>query len=480
MLPLNPVDELADSAARDAVCTQLDDTLFVEAGAGTGKTAVLVERIVALVTVDGASGPIAMRAVAAITFAEKAAAELRDRVRRRLEQRAQLAEPGSDERERCLVALDELDAAAICTLHAFAQRILTQFPIEAGLPPRIAVRDEISSRVAFETRWRELVDELLDEPELEQPILFMLAAGVKLDHLRAVAEVLDDNWDLLDRVTETAPLPALEVDAWLRALDEVCALAGDCASGDDKLVLRLGDLGEYGARIRNAFDDVERVQLLKAAKPSFSVRATGRKPNWSDIATVRERVGRLGEQRDVIVNRVLEGAIRLVVAALARATASAVAARRVEGELEFHDLLVLARSLLRDPLHGARARNRLRQKYRVVLVDEFQDTDPIQVDLAALLASPAADDAGRPWYEMAVDPGRLFFVGDPKQSIYRFRRADIGTFLTAAEHYADPAPVYLTCNFRTTPDVLAWVNTVFAELIRPVPGSQPEYRPLDP
>ena len=80
---------------------------------------------------------------------------------------------------------------------------------------------------------------------------------------------------------------------------------------------------------------------------------------------------------------------------------------------------------------------------------------------------------------MTVDPGRLFFVGDPKQSIYRFRRADIATFLAAQDRFADPAPLFLTCNFRTAPAVLAWINHVFAELIQAFPASQPEYRPLD-
>ncbi len=463
MSQLTLFDKPGDQPARDEIATRLDATLFVEAGAGTGKTAALVARVVALVEAG-----VPVDAIAAITFTEKAAAELRDRIRAELDRRG------------LTDALAGLDGAAICTLHAFAQRILTQFPIEAGLPPRLVVRDEISSRVAFETRWRELVDEMLDDPALEQPILLMLAAGVRLDHLRAVSEVLDDNWDLLDRITEPTPLPTLDVAGWLAELDAVCAQAGDCRLDDDKLLARLGELETYGARLRAAFDDIERVQLLKAPKPSFSAGNTGRKGNWPDIAALREQIARLGERRDQIVNAVLEGAIRHVVAALGRGTARTVAERRVAGELEFHDLLVLARALLRDSVHGARARGRLRERYRVLLVDEFQDTDPIQADLAALLATPpAGDDNECPWFDMPVDPGRLFFVGDPKQSIYRFRRADIGTFLAAAEHYADPAPLYLTCNFRTTPDVLGWVNAVFAELIQPTPGSQPAYRPLD-
>ena len=93
--------------------------------------------------------------------------------------------------------------------------------------------------------------------------------------------------------------------------------------------------------------------------------------------------------------------------------------------------------LLRDPQHGPTARRRLGQRYQRLLIDEFQDTDPIQVDLAVMLASVVADDGDTDWKEATVDPGRLFFVGDPKQSIYRFRRADIATFLQARDTFVD-------------------------------------------
>ena len=454
--------EPGDEPARETIRTDLDATLFVEAGAGTGKTTVLVDRVVALVR----SG-VPMRNIAAITFTDKAASELRDRVRTDLEN------DGATE------ALAELDAAAICTLHAFAQRILTDFPIEAGLPPRIDVRDEVSSRVAFEDRWRTFVEELLEEPELEQAMLVMLAANVRLEQLRAVAEVLDDNWDLLERIGAPPDIPPLAISDWLADLHAVCAERTHCRDDGDRLVVRLDELAEYGARLREAIDDIERIHLLRAPKPSFATKSCGRRENWPDVNAVRDRIAELGERREAIVGAVLDGAIRRVVTALARCTERSVAERRGLGELEFHDLLVLARTLLRDPVHGARARERLRARYRRILLDEFQDTDPIQMELAALLGSPDPADGARPWTDMTVEPGRLFFVGDPKQSIYRFRRADIATFLGAEERFAPHGPVLLTENFRSVPLVLGWINAVFGELIQPYPASQPEYRPLD-
>src|SRR5262249_17731592 len=145
-----------DALATERIRTALDETLFVEAGAGSGKTRALVDRVLALVTVAGEP----LSAIAAITFTEKAAAELRDRIRSQLEARLR---PAADEADqagraarvdddptvlRCRVALDDLDSAAIGTLHSFAQRILSEHPVEAGLPPHVEVLDEVASMVA--------------------------------------------------------------------------------------------------------------------------------------------------------------------------------------------------------------------------------------------------------------------------------------------------------------------------------------------
>jgi ATP-dependent exoDNAse (exonuclease V) beta subunit len=457
-----------DEAARDAIRADLDDTLFVEAGAGTGKTAALVDRVVALVR----SG-VRMRGIGAITFTEKAAAELRYRVRAALELHA-----ASD--ARCADALDELDAAAICTLHAFAQRLLTEFPVEAGLPPRIEVRDEIASAVAFDARWERFVDQMLDDPAHQDAVVLGLAAGVKFTQLRAVAEAFAGNWDLLERVPAAPPLPDVEIDGWIADLEALCKERDRCVANDDKMVARLDEFSAYAEKLRGARDTADRVELLRREQPSFRVGTVGRKGNWrGDLAELRDCIVRLADRRTHILGEVANAVIRHHAVAIAGFTRQDVEERRAAGELEFHDLLVLARLLLRDSEHGPAARQRLARRYQRLLVDEFQDTDPIQVDLAVLLASSLAEDAERSWSDASIDPGRLFFVGDPKQSIYRFRRADIATFLRARDTFV-PSPLLLTRNFRTTAPVLDWINHVFDDLIRAFPGSQPEYHALEP
>ena len=164
-------------------------------------------------------------------------------------------------------------------------------------------------------------------------------------------------------------------------------------------------------------------------------------------------------------------------------------ARQREGQLEFHDLLVLARALLRDPDHGPAVRATLHERYDRLLLDEFQDTDPIQIELAVRIAAadPRRAAAGTErWDRVDVAPGHLFVVGDPKQSIYRFRRADIATFLRAAERFGPEGGgvVELTANFRTVSPIIDWVNHTFAALMGEgddvaLPhGSQPDYLPL--
>jgi ATP-dependent helicase/nuclease subunit A len=139
-----------DQEARDRLLHDLDRTFFVEAGAGTGKTTTLVGRIENLI----ATGRVTLDRLAAITFTEAAASELRDRVRERLE-RGSVEREDAEERARCRQAAGEIDLAAISTIHAFAGGLLRAFPLEAGLPPSLRMLDKIEQGMRFEERFRE-------------------------------------------------------------------------------------------------------------------------------------------------------------------------------------------------------------------------------------------------------------------------------------------------------------------------------------
>lgn len=459
-----------DQAARDQITGSLDETLFVEAGAGSGKTSALVSRVVELVL----SG-VELRHIAAITFTDKAALELRDRTRRRLEEVGAAADDPTIA-QRCQVALDQVDAAAVSTLHAFAQRILSEHPVEAGLPPSIEVLDEISSQVAFDQRWRGFLDELIDEPAQADLLLLADTLGVKLDdHLRDVANAFLDNWDLV--ATHVGEAPALgrpRVDSILDIISSVLDMASGCRDPADKLLAWLPGLEEWGRRLEGTDDWLDLVTVLKSPPGG---RLNGSSKNWDDIAAVKAAIAAAKEAAESEIARLADQTIRSLADVIGRFTLDHVEERRTSGRLEFHDLLVFARQVLRDPTHGPTVRRHLGTRYQRLLLDEFQDTDPIQIELAVLIASDDPDAGTKPWSEIDVSPGRLFFVGDPKQSIYRFRRADVSLFLEASAAFSDE-PVQLDTNFRTVAPIIEWINGVFGALIAYEPGRQPAYQPL--
>ena len=467
-----------DEEARRAVRHDLGATLFVEAGAGSGKTTALVERVVALVIDD----QVPIREIAAITFTEKAAAELRSRLRQRFAEEASNAErEAASAAEHALV---DLDGAAISTLHAFAQRILGEHPVEAGLPPGVEVLDEISSSVAFDQWWADTVDEMLDDPTLERTILLGDAVGITPARLRDVASALHDNWDLVAARLGADPPdpPPVDLDPLVDELAELTDARKGCADPDDRMVRRLDELAALVDAVRSTSDEAERLALLDPrVAPSMRVSTTGRAQNWEDggvaLGELRDRIVAVGARRDEIRQEVVEACLERWATRLGREVITAAEARRRNGRLEFHDLLVLAREMLRHPEHGAEVRASLGARYRRLLLDEFQDTDPIQIELAVLVASDDPEAGRLDWSEVPVAPGRLFFVGDPKQSIYRFRRADIALFLRARSVFG-AQPHRLTRNFRSTAPVIEWVNRVFGRLITPVPDSQPEYQAL--
>lgn len=471
----------ADEAERIRIRTDRSSTLFVEAGAGSGKTRALVDRVEALVLQDR----IGMESIAAITFTEKAAAELRDRIRQRFEEAARAAADDPERHALATAALAELDGAAVGTLHSFAQRILNEHPVEAGLPPGVEVLDEIGSQVEFEAQWHQFLDELLDDPAMGRSILALEAAGVRLDTLRQLALQMTDNWDLvaerLDR--DAPPPPAFDLASLLARFDEVIALREHCTDEDDVLLRKFTFLHESKARLAAGIDETDRMAIATAmgekgeSGMKIGPGSGGKGANWAiPVGDVKEEIKQLARDCDAAVRHVTQGALAHIAAKLGDFVVAMAEERQETGRLEFHDLLVHARRVLRSPDHGAEVRHQLREPYVRLLLDEFQDTDPIQIELAALIAATEGDVDGKEWSDLDVEPGRLFLVGDPKQSIYRFRRADIGVYLKARDRF--PGGPSLTVNFRTVAPAIEWINDVFSVLIQPKENSQPEYAAL--
>jgi ATP-dependent helicase/nuclease subunit A len=466
-----------DHAARHRVRSDLATTLFVEAGAGAGKTTALVDRVVNLVE----AGDI-ITGIAAITFTEKAAAELRSRARERLAERSS---------PRSVQALADLDQAPIGTLHAFARRILNDFPIEAGLPPGFGVLDELESNLRFDDEWSELLDQLLAEAD---PAGGIVEGGTTLvdlcmfenfgieSGLRKVASDFRYNWDLVEAHVERESPAALVIN-FDRVLGLVRELAAHSTPPDDKQA-------EYTANIADAAAQLERTdqlasqlsQLALIEKLATTASKGGNKAKWKHFGGV-EALDALRTCHDGLAELVHAhlDAVRsyrkyLAGAICGRFVLDGVRSRVSAGLLDFHDLLVHARQLLAS---NAAVRRSLHERYPRILLDEFQDTDPIQLEIAVRLsAAPDDPDQLGDWRKLVPLPGRLFIVGDPKQSIYRFRRADIGQYLQAATQVRADT-VRLTANFRSTGAVIDFTNAVFEHVIIEQSDTQPAFQHLD-
>jgi ATP-dependent exoDNAse (exonuclease V) beta subunit len=451
--------------ARRAVREDLRASLFVEAGAGTGKTSALIDRIVALV-----AGGTPIDRIVAITFTEKAAAELKDRVRAALEE--MVAEEAASDRAR--QALQSLDRAQISTIHAFGLSLMKTFAAEALTDPAFVVQDEIRAERRFDDRWRSYLTELGRDPAATAAIDRILGLGLTSRLLQVLAVEMAKIPGLADDMLahgagpEPAPWPDIAA-----IVESLAALPSDRVPPEDRLRKRVEAILSLALRVARAGEERESVLASGAGELTTEIRQIGRKDAWGrHIDQVRAAVEDARATLAGALDRCRSRALAGVLPYIARFVRDDAAARRGDGTLIFDDLIAGPRDVLRS----LRARRALRQRYDVMLIDEFQDTDPLQVEIA--LAFAADPDTSR------MEPGRLFVVGDAKQSIYRFRRADMAIYDRARRQVEAEGGRFLSLalNHRSRPEIIAWVNRVFEQLIGPGqrPEIQPRYRPIHP
>ncbi len=482
-----------DTVDRERMVLDFESNLFVEAGAGTGKTHQLVERVVELVATGALTD---IRGLAAITFTEKAATELKERIRHRLESLAGSEDPGqpdampgprssssgadvSARKARCRDALDLLDDAAIGTLHGFALRILADHPIEAGLPPSFEVRDPVAAAIDFDERWERFVDEMFDDVTVEPVLRRGFAAGLRVASLREVADELHQNWDRL--VENPWPAPSASLDPIdpgpvIETIRAVVEAARTCNSSDRLVARLIDDLPPYLDRISRAArsgNELDLLSLLIDDVPPLRPAQLGGRD--ASIDNLRSLLTQALSAVETSAARLRNTVLMPLLHRLRTFTLEGARDRQRVGDLEYADLLVHATRLLE---RNAGVRERLGSRWPFLLIDEFQDTDPLQIRMATLLALTVPSSAPDRWEDSSCAGGRLFVVGDPKQSIYRFRRADIALYDRAKDLFADGL-AHLTSNFRSVPGVIAWVNHIFAQLFgEGIPERQAEHRPL--
>ena len=471
----SPAEEFvpADWEARSTIVNRLDETLFVEASAGTGKTTSLVARVVNLV----ASGRTSLDRIAAITFTEAAAAELRDRVRQRLEQAADDEGRDQAERERCRRGTADLDQASIRTLHSFAAQLLYERPLEAGLPPGFETTDEIAAGIKFNEAWDSWLEQALEgKLPLTEDLANALTLGMTPDDMRAIALEFHRNYADLRGITFGAMQnPTASVAKALvqegPELERLCQFS------------HLGDEDQLYAHVQSKLPALRRLaaatpgtpaslRLLSRLLPLSSGR--GNQRNWdvdpvsgdNACSALKALLKQLHDAASDEIAEVRRACLLPILGALQRFALEYVEQRKAEGRAEFHDLLIWARDLLRDDVG---VRDHFRERFTHILIDEAQDTDPIQTEIAMFLAESVADGtegSQRPtsWEQIAPERAKLFVVGDPKQSIYRFRRADV-IQMVQLQHQLERSGgtvVSLVQNFRSQSALVEWVNYVFS------------------
>jgi ATP-dependent helicase/nuclease subunit A len=456
---------LIDAGARKRIETDLDVSMCVEAGAGTGKTTMLVKRIVALLRAGRAN----IDQLAVITFTEKAAAELSARVRFELEVAVEET-VDDDQRARLETALFGLHRARVQTIHAFAGDLLRERPVEAGIDPRFTVLDDLAASLDFDTAYRSWLDDFLASSRQEVEVA--TRRGFELRHLRQVAEIVHQHRHVLPLAASAPEVPDVAgYRTWAGlAKDELDECGPTCTNEEDKAFCWLERVRDHLALVERADDaELERLVLFESPRPPLNV---GSRDNWSPEANCdrvkdiyREiRNERTPELRDALRTEALCNMLIHV----ERFILAYADHRRVEGNADFEDLLIRSRDLVRDnPL----VREHFRRRSTHVLVDEFQDTDPIQAELIAWISAPPGADGD--WRMVVPEPGSLFVVGDPKQSIYRFRGADIAAYDAVKRGPLAGRLERLEQNFRSTESVLGWVNELFDRVFVEQPGIQP-------
>lgn len=463
-----------DQDQRHRIEHDLETSLLVEAGAGSGKTTAMVGRMIELIR----TGTAAIEEIAAVTFTRKAATELRERFQLQLEQhyrdRMMAARDGAEtdpaERERFQRALSEIDRCFIGTIHSFCAKLLRERPLEAGVPPNF---QEISGPEEEEFRsesWNRALERLGTRRPDSRLLRGLAEIGIRPAQLKGIFVELSNNLDVRYAAPRVPPPSAEQLNNVRRKLERLIKASLDNMpaeepdAGWDQLQAKVRRL--RFAQVTDGWDNP--VHLLDAISDTFSGNAITQN-RWLDRSTAKDIqadweafTGEESATRQVY-KRWLAHRYPIVIR-FARATARYYAAeRRRAGLLDFQDLLLETARLLRNQ---PETRAELGRRYRRLLIDEFQDTDPIQAEVVFLLASePEKDDA---WHHATPRPGALFVVGDPKQSIYRFRRADIAVYNQVKARFRDfGAVLYLTANFRSTRPIEKLVNTVFEGLFPP-------------
>ena len=479
--------QLDDKLARERIRTSLGESLLVEASAGTGKTTELIARIVSVL----ASGATTIERIAAVTFTNKAAGELKLRLRQELDRERERIGTAT-ERARIENALERLEEASVGTIHSFCAQILRERPVEAVVDPAFEEISEQQARRIYERAFRSWIQaKLRDGSPALRRALVRLAWRDSYDAAPPMEQLQFTAWKLIEwrdhpKPWRQAPFAReQQIDGLVEQVKLVAEGASRCPKPNDNLARSLRpaqglvtwiERAEAASRGRD-YDTLESflIKLVRDLKKDMK-KGSG----FFSSTVPREQ---LVEARATLIQNLenFQIAADADLAALLRnemweLVENYDGLKRSAGKLDFVDLLIQARNLVRG---NVEVRGYLQDRFTHIFIDEFQDTDPLQAEILLLLA--ADDPAQSDWLSAKPKPGKLFVVGDPKQSVYKFRRADVVLYRKIRDTLATRGVgiVQLTTSFRAVRPIQECVNAAFdSEMQDDAEAGQAAYAPL--
>jgi ATP-dependent exoDNAse (exonuclease V) beta subunit len=469
-----------DAAARAAIKNDLDDTLIVEAAAGTGKTTELINRILQILATRRAS----MKEIVAVTFTEKAAGELKLRLREELErERTNTTDP--DVSDALDDALKTLEEAHVNTIHGFCAELLRERPVEARVDPLFVVLTDSQADRLYTRAFRAWLQEALQSPpeglrralrRTSAPSFAGADAGGPIDRLRTAGRTLAE-WRDFPHPWERPPFDReAAIARHVGALHAFAELTSQASSTRDNLYIDTDAVRRVSRQVRleQSFGQLDldgwEARLVDLTRDRGFSRTRkgsgyryGKDVSRTDVLAARDGLLAALQQFRKEADADLASCLQQE---LAGATERYQTLKQAAGALDFTDLLARARDLMES---NEAVRRHLQTKFKRIFVDEFQDTDPIQAQILQLLAGDVR--------------GKLFIVGDPKQAIYRFRGTDVSTYWRVRDELCARGGrvLSLTTSYRAVPSIQRFVNAAFAvEMIFNEDTRQADYIPLSP
>jgi len=453
---------IGDAKSRDLILGDFRNTLFVEAGAGSGKTTAMVARIMALV-IDGLAD---IREVVAITFTNEGAASLKSKILHELEkasaEKAYAAQGGATlrmlaggELDRIQLALEYLPLAHVSTIHSFCLSMLKERPVEAGIDPQFDMNTEGNIPSPFNAAWLKF---LLECARNGHPFIhFMLQNGIELNDVAKVARLRSENPDLVLYTRPTGPVSDKTIET---AFKRASTILSDMHHRID-LIEHERESGEKDKRlkfVREAYGRMLECDGIEKKRAFLSTLKVYDRWNKT-LAFFEQQSSALGGLCDRIRKEGDDHLHSHIATFVEEFMVWFTRHKKTTSSLYFDDLLFLTREMLRT---SREVREYFKNRFKYLFIDETQDTDPLQTEIVFFLCEKPEAFAKR-WQDVTLHPSKLFMVGDPKQSIYKFRRADITMYEEARERIAGQGGKVLTLekNFRSGKEIINFVNDHF-------------------